>query len=283
MRLAALILPFLIFLFQGCTNLLFQPSRQQYLDPAARGLVIEDLYIQSEPGIRLHGWRIPAAGKRRATVLFLHGNGENISSHIAGVHWLSGQGFEVILFDYRGYGRSTGKPEIDGVMRDTVNMISYAVEHACSEPNRLVVMGHSLGGSLAIHATAYHPHKESISALLAISTFSDYRRITRDALSTHWFTRLLKWPLSYTISGRYSPARSIPDIGPVPVYIMHSDDDEIVPPYHANVLFAAARQPKRRLTLQGTHNLVLGIEGNRASLLNVLDRITTTTAACTAP
>lgn len=254
----------------GCTNLVFQPTRVSYSDPARHGIEIEDLYIGSTDGVVLHGWHLPARGQVRGSILFLHGNGENISSHVGSVYWLPAYGYEVFLFDYRGYGRSTGTVGIDGVMRDAGCMIAYARDHA-GGGRGLTVLGHSMGGSIAIYALAKLPDRHAIDALVSVDAFADYRQVTRDALSRHWLTRLLRWPLSLTISNRYRPADYIGRLSPLPVFILHSVNDEIIPLEHARILYEAAGAPRYLYYLHGSHNQVLALDGNRRQLLAILD------------
>ena len=261
----------------GCTHLMFQPTSVRYSDPAGHGIELEDLNIESTDGVTLHGWHLPAQGTLRGSILFLHGNGANISSHIGGVYWLPAYGYEVFLFDYRGYGGSTGTAELDGVMRDAQTMIAYARDHLGPGSAGLTVLGHSMGGSIAIHALAQLPDRHEIDALVCVDAFADYRRVTRDALSAHWLTWAFQWPLSLTIDNRYRPADYIGALAPLPVFILHSKDDEIIPPEHADVLFQAAGQPRYRYELQGTHNQVLGLKQNQTLLLEILDRVSRTT------
>jgi len=257
----------------GCSKLIFQPTSVRYSDPARHGIALEDLYIPSTDGVVLHGWHLPAQGQARGSALFLHGNGENISSHIGSVYWLPAYGYEVFLFDYRGYGRSTGTADLDGVMQDAQSMIAYARDHLSAGHKGLTVLGHSMGGSIAIYALAQLPDRHGINALVSVDAFADYRQVTRDALSGHWLTWAFQWPLSLTISNRYRPADYIGRLSPLPVYILHSADDEIIPPEHAELLFQAAGRPRYRYYLRGGHNQILALSPNRKQLLEILDAV----------
>jgi len=267
----------LLVLISACTNVIFQPSREAFYDPARLGLHVDDLFIKSD-GVILHGWRLPARGITRGTVLFLHGNGQNISAHLGAVYWLPRQGYEVLMFDYRGYGRSTGTADIDGVQEDVRTMLAWAASDSCAHGHKLTVLGHSFGGSLAIYATAMYRDKSQLNGLISISAFSDYREISRDALSRYWLTRLFKWPLSFTIDNYYRPVSVIGRIAPLPVYILHGQNDPIVPTHHADELYAAANEPKYRLNLIGGHNDIFNPKPNRHKLLGILN--TLDTAGC---
>jgi len=266
---ATLLAVFCITLMTACSDLIFQPSRVQYSEPEKMGIVTEDLYIPGDAGITLHGWHLPAKGKIRGSVVFLHGNAQNISSHVGSVYWLPAEGFEVFLFDYRGYGQSSGEVDLDGIVRDATRMIDYARQHAAGK-HGVTVLGHSLGGSIAIAALAELPDRSGINGLISISAFSDYHLIARDALAGHWLTRALRWPLSFTISNRYRPADAISELAPIPVYILQADADEIIPAHHAQQLYEAAGSPRYRGALRGHHNEVLNEPDNQVRLLGIL-------------
>ena len=254
----------------GCTHFLFQPVREALFNHVEHGLAVENIYIEQD--MRLHGWRLPAHGKSKGILLFFHGNGENISSHVGSVFWLPEKGYEVYLFDYRGYGQSDGIPEINGVVEDSVQMLKYAVNAARESGLKLFVLGHSLGGSLAITAMARLEGRAEVTALITANAFSDYRRVTRDILSQHWLTGLLRWPLSLLISNRYRPLDVITDIAPVPVYILHSEADKIIPARHADALYKVASQPKFLVKTVGGHNQNFALPENRKLLLDILEK-----------
>ena len=132
-------------LLSGCTHLLFQPVKQQLFDPETFNIQVEEHFITSGTDIKLHGWRLPSKTDTRGTLVFLHGNAENISSHVGSVYWLPEHGYEVFLFDYRGFGKSTDTTEISGMIRDTENMIVYASRHAGSPDHIVTVLGHRRG------------------------------------------------------------------------------------------------------------------------------------------
>jgi alpha-beta hydrolase superfamily lysophospholipase len=146
-------------LLAGCTGLIFQPLTDHLLTPDRIGLAWRDVAFTTADGVRLHGWFLPASAPRQGSVLFLHGNAENISTHIASVAWLPDAGFDVLLFDYRGYGRSAGRPSLDGLQRDFDAALGTLLAMPEVDPQRVVVFGQSLGGALAITALASSPRK----------------------------------------------------------------------------------------------------------------------------
>lgn len=92
----------------ACAGLLFYPDRHIRLTPERLGLDYEDVHLTAADGTKLHAWLLLAQGEAHGFVLFLHGNAENISTHIHNVAWLPAEGYQILLLDYRGYGRSEG-------------------------------------------------------------------------------------------------------------------------------------------------------------------------------
>ena len=115
LRLILLLSPLLL---AGCNSLYFLPMKPWVQNPANQGLAYEDVILIHPRGERVHGWWLPAKGPVRGTVYFLHGNAQNVSTHVMNVAWLPGQGFNVFLPDYRGYGLSEGEPKLKYAMQD---------------------------------------------------------------------------------------------------------------------------------------------------------------------
>ncbi|WP_455220301.1 alpha/beta hydrolase [Kaarinaea lacus] len=252
----------------GCTSLLFYPMEIQVTTPEYLGIRYDDIYLFTEDNNRLHGWKLYADTQPIGTVLYFHGNAENISTHFTNVYWLTKHGYDVYLFDYRGYGQSEGEPDLDLIIRDAELMIGNVIDY--HNVKNIIVIGQSLGASIAIYAVAHSAYKNNITALFSISAFSDYHAVAQDLLSKSWLFWLFQWPLSYTINNTYSPVKSIALVSPIPLFIMQSPDDEIIEEYHAERLFGEAKPPKQLLPLQGRHNSMFGYENNRKVLLETL-------------
>jgi hypothetical protein len=187
--------------------------------------------------------------------LFLHGNAENISTHIASVAWLPGTGFNVLLVDYRGYGRSAGVPSLDGLHLDFRAALETLLAMPEIDPDRVVVFGQSLGGAIAITGLAGSTYKTKIRALIVEGAFAGYRALAREKLATFWPTWLLQWPLSLTIDDRHRPIDRIAELAPLPVLIVQGEADQIVPTHHGVALFARAGEPKELWLVPDTGHL----------------------------
>jgi uncharacterized protein len=238
-------------LLAGCNGVFFFPGRAQVLSPDQLGLKYEDVYFPARDGTRLHAWFLPAQGRALGTILFLHGNAENISTHIMSVRWLPARGFNVFLLDYRGYGASQGEPTVQGVQEDVNAAMETLLARPGVDPDRLVVFGQSLGGSIAIYNVAHSPYRRHVRALAVESAFASYRGIAREKLADFWLTWPLQYPLSWLVSDRYSPARAVARISPIPLLVIHGDHDPIVPLADGERLFALAREPKQLWIVPG--------------------------------
>jgi len=237
----------------GCGSPFFYPTREHVPVPGLDNVVRQDVRFASEDGVPLHGWLLsPRDRVSRGTILFLHGNAENISTHVQSVLWLVQEGYTVFAFDYRGYGWSGGEaPDIPGVDRDARAALSHILSLPGVSPDRLVVFGQSLGAAVAVHTVATASSTMRPRALILDSPFAGYRRIVRDKLSSSIITWPLAWPVSWFFNDDYSPERWIGRIYPIPVIIIHGTADKVVPYAHGKMLYDLASEPKGIWTLEG--------------------------------
>ncbi|MFZ5862055.1 MAG: alpha/beta hydrolase [Nitrospirota bacterium] len=237
----------------ACDNLFYHPSRTMFIDPVSIGFSYEEAHFTSLDGTRLHGWFFPAdfpeGHEAAATVIHFHGNAENISTHFQAAAWLVREGFNVFIFDYRGYGQSSGQPDTDAIQSDATAAVRWVRARPGVDPDRLVFFGQSLGVAIAVHAARHE--RAGLRALVLESGFAGYRRIAREKLASSWITWPLQWPLSFLVSDRYRPIDDIARIGRVPVLLIHGTADPVVPYHHAEALFAAANEPKLLWTISG--------------------------------
>jgi fermentation-respiration switch protein FrsA (DUF1100 family) len=228
----------------GCSSFFFYPRKQLLVNPVALRFSPEDVFFKTEDGLTLHGWFFRARPDAKATILVLHGNAENISTHVNSVLWLINEGFNVFIFDYRGYGRSEGKPTLPGIHSDAEAALKTLTALPGIDHDRIIVLGQSLGGAVAVYTAANTRYKQHIRALIIDSAFSSYRRIAREKLDGFSLTWPFQYPLSFLFSNAYSPEKWIGKVSPVPLLILHGERDTIVPVHHAETLFDAAGPPK---------------------------------------
>ncbi len=230
----------------GCTNLFFEPGRQFINDPATQQHSPADVFFKSPDGLTLHGWYFRARGEERGSILVCHGNVENISTHVKLDLWLIDAGYNLFIFDYRGYGRSEGEPTVKGINLDAEAALETLLNTLPRDrKDGVIVFGKSLGGAVAVYTVANSPYKDRVKALILDSAFSSYRRIAREKVAESVIGWPFQYPLSYLVDNRYSPEDNIAKVSPVPVLIMHGAQDEVVPEHHGRILYDAALPPKQ--------------------------------------
>ncbi len=265
--------PILLILFlTSCTNFLFVPVQPHSITPDKIDVKYQNVFIESSDGHLLHGWKLLAEKNTAGTILFFHGNGDNVSTQLPNTFWLTKEGFDVYIFDYSGYGKSEGHATLDNTIKDLEVMIKHVV-FELPDDEKLIILGHSLGASMAIYSVAHSTYKHKIKALVTLAAFSDYHDVTQDVLSRNWLFWLFQWPLSFMVDNTYRPLNSIALISPVPVLIMHSKTDKLVDSYHANQLFKATKEPKKLLWIKSGHNNIFINMENRKLLLEYLSTL----------
>jgi len=242
----------LLWVAAGCTSLFFKPGKQFVNDPATRQHAPEDVYFSSSDNVRLHGWYFKTKGEAVGTILVCHGNVENLSTHVKLDLWLIDAGYNLFIFDYRGYGRSEGEPDVKGIHLDAEAAFETLLTKFPPPGNDgVIVFGKSLGGAVAVYMVANSPLKNHVKALVLESTFSSYRMIAREKISGSIVGWPFQYPLSFLVNDRYSPVKYIGKISPIPVLILHGTEDPIVPVEQGRALFEAAREPKQYWELPG--------------------------------
>lgn len=228
----------------ACTSVFLYPDRVQYLQNRPLATTAEEVWLTAADGSALHALYLPAGGSSRATLLYLHGNAENLSSHIHAVTWLPAQGYSVLALDYRGFGRSQGTASIAAVHEDAESALAWLVARDSDTRLPVILYGQSLGGSVAVRLAARTALRDRIAAVVAESPFASYRGIARDKLAQFWLTWPLQVPLSWLISDRYAAVDVVADLAPIPLLLIHGERDAVVGAQHSQRLFEAARDPR---------------------------------------
>jgi len=262
----------------GCTQFFFQPQRQASAAPDLRAENYRAERLAAADGTMLSAWyfpaRTPAGTAGRTTVLFLHGNAENLSTQFRSIAWMPEQGLDVLALDYRGYGESQGVPTLRGVQLDIDAAMDWLLTRHEAEPRKIVLFGQSLGGALAIYYAAHGAHRASIRALVVDSAFSDCRVLAREKLAGLWLTWPLQWLPWITIDDDYSPKAAIAAVSPIPLLLIQGGQDDVVPAHHAHVLFDAAAPPKELWFVpEAGHIQSLRNETRRRDLVRYLDHL----------
>ena len=229
-----------LWLFQE--RLVYFPSRSLEATPADLGLPFREVRFPAADGVALHGWFVPAE-RPRGTALFCHGNAGNISHRLETLRLARSLGLDILLFDYRGYGQSQGRPTEQGTYADVRGAWDWLVREAGAEPGRIVLWGRSLGGAVAAHlAASLDVPPAALILESAFASLPDMGAVAYPFLPVRLIARM-----RYPVAEDLARARC-------PVLVAHSPQDEIVPFRFGERLFAAAPEPKRFLRLVGDHN-----------------------------
>ncbi len=228
----------LLFIFQS--RLLYFPRRALATTPEDVGLSYTTVTFPAADGTTLAGWYVPA-DDTRGVILFCHGNGGNISYLLESIMQYNRLGFDVFLFDYRGYGASSGKPSERGTYLDAEGAWRYLSEERKIAPSKIILIGRSLGGAVA----AWLAQQVTPRALVVESAFTSVPDIAAGAY------RFL--PARLLCRFRYCTGEYLRHVH-CPVLIVHSPSDEIIPFSHGRHLFEAAQTQKEFLEIVGGHN-----------------------------
>ena len=230
-----------LYLLQGrMVFLANMPGRALTASPDDFGLEFEDVSLATSDGERLHGWFVPAIDSR-GVMLFFHGNAGNISHRLDSIEIFHQLGLDTLIIDYRGYGRSSGKPTERGTYLDAQAAWNYLVDERGVAPDRIIIFGRSLGGAVAAWLGSHH----TPAAVIIESSFSsgvDMARNLYPFLPARLITRL-----------RYPVAEYASRLD-CPVLVVHSRDDEIIPFSMGQSIYDAVTQRKAFLELRGDHN-----------------------------
>lgn len=232
---------FLLLLFFSQDSMLYIPGdRILRTKPSDLGLRYEDIHLTTADHVSIHGW-LMTVDKPRGVVIFCHGNAGNISHRVDNLRLFAELGFSVLIFDYRGYGQSGGKPTETGTYLDGEAVYDYLVEVKKIKPEKIVVFGRSMGAGIA----TYIASKRECGGLIIESAFSSVPDIGQQ-LYPFLPVRLLS-RYSYDSKTRLKTIHC-------PLLVAHSPADEIIPFSHGERLFQVANQPKFFLTMRGGHN-----------------------------
>ena len=219
----------------GGNRLFYLPTRDEPATPASWGFKYEEVQFRSADGTPLHGWFIPARDKQaRATVVFSHGNAGSLGHHLGFVMWLVEAGYHVMMFDYRGFGKSGGSLDRRGMIDDVKAAFAHVARRPEVDAGKLVSYGHSLGGAKSVTALGESPVR-GLRAVVIDGAFASYRTMAR----------LIGGQLGESlVTDELSPRDYVKKISPVPLLVVHGERDIVVPVAQGRELFRSAGQPK---------------------------------------
>ncbi len=223
---------------------IYHPDKIIAATPAIVGLDFEDLSLTTEDGETIKAWLVPCVADGRQaerTVLFCHGNAGDMGDRIDSLQTFNKLGYNTLVFDYRGFGESSGKPTEAGTYIDAQTCWDYLVDERKVLPENIIVFGRSLGGAIAcwLAANANPGH------LVLESTFA-----SAPAMAHEMFPYL---PVGLFCRFKYNNVANVSNVH-CPVMVAHSKEDRVLPYKQGHSVFVAANEPKQFVEIQGGHN-----------------------------
>ncbi len=263
------LLVFLLLMFAGLlltfeNKIIFHPSRypEGFWNPASAGVPAQDIYFTAEDGVKLHGWFIPSPNAI-ATLLWFHGNAGNLSHRLDNIQRLAPLNLNIFIFDYRGYGRSEGEPDEEGIYMDSRAAYKTVLGLDTVSVDTLFLFGRSLGGICAVETALNHPAR----GLILESVFTNSADMARKIFPFI--------PLGWAVRSRLDAVTKVPHLK-LPKLFLHGTRDEIVPYEIGRKLFAEAGAPKTFYAIEGAGHNDTYLLGGR-DYFNALHRFITET------
>jgi hypothetical protein len=237
--LIVIIVLFLIFVRYLENTSVFYPQRRLEATPEDLGLPFEDVAITTRDHVKLHGWLIKAPSAK-STLIFFHGNAGNIGGRLGKISLFHQIGLNVLIIDYRGYGKSEGYPTEQGIYNDATAAYDYLLRRDDMQGQNIISYGASLGGAVAIDLAVQRP----VSCVIADSTFSSAIDMAK---------MIYPFIPSFLIKVKMDSIGKIKGVS-VPILFIHSIEDQTVPFVLGKKLFDAAPAPKEFIEIIGDHN-----------------------------
>ena len=220
----------------GGDRLFYFPTKTAPDLPTKFGILFDDVNFESEDKTNLHGWFLkPKNGSKiKGTVVFHHGNAGSMGYHLPFVTWMVKAGYQVLMYDYRGYGKSGGDIKRKGLIEDTRAAINYAKTRKDVDGKKIISYGHSLGGAKSL-AGLGERMIPGVRGVISFAGFASYEDMAR---------KFAGQTGADLVTDDHSPRDLVEKISPVPILIVHGDKDRTVPLEQGELLFKKAKEPK---------------------------------------
>lgn len=226
----------------GGNRLFYFPTRDEPCTPQQYALAYEEVAFTTADDVKLHGWFLPVAKGRKAkgTIVFSHGNTGSLGYYLGLVDWLVRDGYQLMMYDYRGFGKSAGSPTREGLVKDAEAAFAYATGRPDVVRGKVISFAHSLGGATSIVALCRHP-VPGLCAVVTDGAFASYQDMA-EIMAGNVGKNL--------VTDELAPKDVVAKL-PVPLLMIHGTADAVVPIAQGKLLFAAANEPKTFFQVEG--------------------------------
>lgn len=255
-------------LLTSCSSLFYYPSSEEFYKKELFPFPIEDNFMADQKGNQIHYWYLKSE-KAKGKILFFHGNAQNLTSHVGLLAWIVKHNYDLMIFDYPGYGKSSGKPSPESTVISGIAAIEKII--AINPELPLFLYGQSLGGQI-LQKCINLKSEVNYKALFIEASFLSYRNVARDALAKNWITWIFQ-PVGWMVmSDEWAGDPS--SIAPKPLYVIHGEQDKVVSLSQGQQIFDKAKSPKTFIPIKnGGHGNIYYIENGkyRNQLLTILN------------
>lgn len=235
----------ILLLLSGCSSLYYWPTSALYSDPWEQDISYQNIFFKTPDGTQLHAWHLKHDKdvKKKGLITFFHGNAQNLTSHAPILSWLTKEGYDVFIFDYRGYGLSEGSPSQSGLYQDALSALSFSHDLLEGHKDQWILYGQSLGGAVLARAWVDYEDQARGNLLVLDSTFSSYRDLAREKMKG----ALILYPFiplaPFLISDEYASQNYLKDIR-TPTLVIHGLKDHIIEAKFGGEIFNHISAPK---------------------------------------
>jgi uncharacterized protein len=255
----------------ACNSIFYYPSHKNYIRKITPEY--EEIIINSKGGNKLTGWYFKSQQKTsKGLFIFFHGNARNITAHWKSFHWLTEKGYDYFVFDYSGYGTSTGTAGAKAIYFDGISVLNYILPMHAHIPDYKIIAGAmSLGGAVMLTSAAECDYGNLIDLLFVDCTFSSYKKIAKHYYGDYCFPLKLMPP--FFISDKYAPERHLEKIKNIPLLMSHCYEDEVIPYFLGEDLYSQLKNPKTFWKLSCKHTSGYWKKENQIKLVNYLETV----------
>lgn len=230
-----------LFILASCTSLFYHPDRVLYVKPDEYNFTYKELTFHSSDKTELIGWFFPAKTKNpKGTIIQFHGNAQNMSAHFLGLSWVMDKGYNLFVWDYRGYGISDGRPSPKGIYQDSLSAMDEGRKlWAENGKGKFIVYGQSLGGPIAMKALDHYKEKDFVDLVVQDCTYMSYQDI-----AFHKLSRSILFPLSplayVLVTDKYSSEEAVKNMDR-PTLVIVGGKDRVVDQKFGRKIFKTLR------------------------------------------
>jgi fermentation-respiration switch protein FrsA (DUF1100 family) len=234
-----------LLIIAGCTSLFYHPDRVQYVKPENYNFTYKEITFHPKDKTELIGWFFPAkTEKPKGTIIQFHGNAQNMSAHFLSLSWVMDKGYNLFVWDYRGYGISDGKPTPEGVYQDSLAAMDEGRKlWKDNGKGKFIVYGQSLGGAIAMKALDHYKEREFVDLVVQDCTYMSYQD-----LAFHKLSRSILFPLSplayVLVTDKYSSKEAVKKMDR-PTLVIVAEKDRVVDQKFGREIFETLKTPHK--------------------------------------